>query len=264
MTEFRKLRPEDTPALVGLWHDVFGDPASYVEAFFRILPEIGGGVAAFAQNRLLGAAYMLCGQSLIEPRRERRCGYLYAVAVRPEARGRGVGATLCRETAALAEEQRCDILVTRPAEPGLFDWYARILGLRPALWRETRLLAPLPAALPVQRLDAAAYAARREALLADRPHLRLDAASMRLEQANCTAFGGALYAVGEGIAAATMSEGVLELRELLGAAEPEAAALGATLGAQTVLLHRSADTGEACLAASQPLPAGTVWNLAFD
>ena len=57
--EIREIRPEDHPSLVGLWLRVFGDSPAFVEEYFHILPEIGGGVAAFERDQLLGAAYML-------------------------------------------------------------------------------------------------------------------------------------------------------------------------------------------------------------
>ena len=264
MAELREIHPKDVPALVGLWLDVFGDPRSYVEEFFRLLPEIGSGVAVFEQNELLGAAYLLCGQSLVTGGRERRCGYLYAVAVQPQARGNGFGAALCRAAARLAEKNGCEILVTRPAAPGLFAWYERTLGLRCALRRETKTLDARPGVLPMEALSAEEYLARREALLSGMPHLRLSSASMQLEAANCAVNGGALYALGEGIAAVYLDDSAAEVRELLGASDDAACALGAALGARRVLLHRSSDEGAPYLAASQPLPAGTIWNLAFD
>ena len=89
--EIREIRPVDHAALVALWHGVFGDPEDYVETFLRYLPEMGGGVAAFEEGRPLGAAYMITALRLREGENSRRCGYLYAVAVKPEARGRGVG-----------------------------------------------------------------------------------------------------------------------------------------------------------------------------
>ena len=85
----REIRPEDQAALVELWHRVFGDPVSYVEEFFRVLPEIGTGVEAIENGVPVGAAYMITALTLCEGEMSRRCGYLYAVAVDPAFRGRG-------------------------------------------------------------------------------------------------------------------------------------------------------------------------------
>ncbi len=264
MTEIREIRPEERAALVALWHRVFGDPVSYVEEFFRILPEIGSGVAAIEDGVPIGAAYMITGLELCEGERIRRCGYLYAVAVDPAARGRGLGGALSKAAAELGRARGAELICTLPAEPGLYAWYEKLLGVRCALYRERRMLDSRPGPVP-QPLDAAEYVRRREALLCDRPHLRLSEASMRLEEANCRAFGGFLCAVGDGIAAACVDGDTAEIRELLGASEAEAAALGAALGAQRVRLWLPAASGEPYLAFSPAdLSENTVWNLAFD
>ncbi len=70
----REIRPEDHKALVALWHNVFGDPVSYVEEFFRILPEIGTGVEAIENGVPVGAAYMVAALTLCEGEPGRRCG----------------------------------------------------------------------------------------------------------------------------------------------------------------------------------------------
>lgn len=298
--EIREIQQQDRSSLVELWCGVFGDPAAYVETFFRLLPEIGSGVAAFEQGRPVGAAYVVTALHLREGGNCRRCGYLYAVAVARDYRGRGLGGELCRAAATLGKVRGAELICTRPAEPGLFAWYERCLGLRCALRRVSRELdsCPGPAVRP---LGAAEYGLRREALLAGRPHLYPEDAALCLEEANCRAFGGFLCAVGEGLAAAYVDEGVTEVRELLGAPPEAAAALGAELGTARVRLWLPSASGEPYLAfaparsvvpcpsfspaqtgvprpsfsSAQPgapcpsfssaeLPPDTVWNLAFD
>lgn len=264
MTEIRELLPEDRAALVALWHRVFGDPVSYVEEFFRLLPEIGGGVAAVENGAPVGAAYMITALELCEGESARRCGYLYAVAVDPAARGRGLGGALSQAAAEFGRARGAELICTLPAEPGLYAWYEKRIGLRCALYREQRILESCPGPAP-QPLGAAEYARRREDLLRGRPHLRLSEAAMRLEEANCRAFGGFLCAVGDGIAAVYLDGDTAEIRELLGASEAEAAAIGAALGAKRVHLWRPARSGDPYLAFSPAdLPENTVWNLAFD
>ena len=264
MTEIREIRPEDRAALVALWHQVFGDPVSYVEEFFRILPEIGSGVAAVESGVPVGAAYMITALELIEGERCRRCGYLYAVAVDPAARGHGLGGKLSQAATELGRERGAELICTLPAEPGLYPWYEKLLGVRCALYRQRRVLESRPGPAP-QPLGAAEYARRREALLRGRPHLRLSEAVMRLEEANCRAFGGFLCAVGDAVAAAYVVDGVTEVRELLGAPPEAAASLGAALGTKAVQLWMPAASGEPYLAfAPADLPENTVWNLAFD
>ena len=264
MTEIREIRPEDRAALVALWHQVFGDPVSFVEEFFRILPEIGSGVAAVENGVPVGAAYMITALELCEGERCRRCGYLYAVAVDPAARDRGLGGKLSQAAAELGRERGAELICTLPAEPGLYPWYEKLLGVRCALCRQRRVLESRPGPAP-QPLGAAEYARRREALLRGRPHLRLSEAAMRLEEANCRASGGFLCAGGDGIAAVYVNGDTAEIRELLGAPPEAAASLGAALGAKRVRLWMPAASGEPYLAfAPADLPENTVWNLAFD
>ena len=124
---------------------------------------------------------------------------------------------------------------------------------------------PGPEARP---LSPEAYGLRREELLRGRAHVTVGPAALRYEKENCRCFGGDLYALGDAIAAASVDEGETCIRELL-APEGEdlkalAAALGAHLGTERVLLLSPAGEGEPYLAADCPLPAGLVWNLTLD
>ena len=245
-------------------HSSCNDSPAFIARFFELLPELGTGAAAFADGRPLGAAYLLTAQELVEGDRRRRCGYLYAVAVEEDARRRGLGGELSRAAAALWRARGAELLCTMPAERGLYAWYERQLGLRCALRRERRDLESRPGAEPLL-LSAAEYGLRREALLRNKPHMALSPAGLLLEEANCRLFGGGLYALDGGIAAAYVHEGVTEVRELLGAPPEAAAALGAALGTEKTRLWLPAREGEPYLAfAPDDLPADTVWNLAFD
>ena len=263
--DIRPIRPEDGPALVSLWQRVFGDPAELAEGFLRLLPEMGGGVAALRGGRILAAAYVVTGMSLrLSGGVQERCGYIYAVAAEVESRGLGLGMAVTRAAAALGRELGAERICTLPANAGLYPWYEKLLGVRCALYRQRQVLESRPGPAP-QPLGAAEYARRREALLRGRPHLRLSEAAMRLEEANCRASGGFLCAVGGGIAAAYVVDGVTEVRELLGAPPEAAASLGAALGTKAVQLWMPAASGEPYLAfAPADLPENTVWNLAFD
>ena len=259
----RQVRREDTEALAALWCRVFKDPPELSREFLRQLQFLGGGVCAEENGVLLGAAYAVTDYYL----EEQRLAYLYAVAVLPEARGRGLGAALSREAAALGRELGAEIVCTCPAEDSLYPWYERIIGVRPALRRREERIGSRPGPLPVS-LSPEAYGERREALLRGRPHVRLGPAALRREQFNCRACGGDLLAVGEGIAAVYCDEGVTLVRELLAPSGEDraalAAALGASLGTAEVLLLSPAAEGEPYLAADRPLPPGCVWDLIMD
>lgn len=266
----RELSGAEIPSLTALWARVFGDSEELIGGFFRLLPEMGLGVTALLDSQAVGMAYALTGLELVQPgQRPRPCGYLYAVAVEESVRRSGLGRALSRAALALAEERGAEIFCTLPAEPSLYGWYREILGLDCALRRkETRLKSA--GTLPWAPLDAAEYARRREALLRERPHLRLSLPALEFERLLCESYGGGLYAWGGGLAAA-YREGKLGLiRELLCPAGREAelaAALGAALGTEEVLLCTPCgpDEGEPYLAALPgQLPPDCVWDLSFD
>ena len=256
----RPIAERDIPQLVSLWAGVFGDPPALAEAFLTRLDALGFGWAAVEGERVLGAAYGVDALSL----EGEKCLYLYAVAVLPEARGRGLGTALSRAVFDTGLSRGAAYRCTEPAEPSLFDWYRRVLGVGPVLYRQRQTLESAPLRR-VWTVTPEAYAAARESLLSGRAHIRYDAAALRYEEDNCRLFGGALFASAQGIAAAQVDGGTARIRECLGP-EPEklAASVGAALGCAKVELLSSADSGEMFLAGDRPLPPGTVWNLCFD
>ncbi len=246
--------------LVALWTGVFGDPPGFVERFLEELPSLGFGVAAAEDGHVLGAAYGVDAFSV----RGERCLYLYAVAVAPEHRGNGLGAALSRLVFERGAARGARYCCTEPAEPGLFDWYGRILGVFPVLCREEREIVAA-SGLPVRPIGADEYCARREALLEAVPHIAYTPALLRVEAAGCALSEGGLYVVGEGLAAAYRDGERAVIRECLGP-EPErqAAAVGALLGCDRVLLRRTGDAGTPLLAGDRPFPPGTSWDLTLD
>ena len=259
----REIRASDAEELAALWHAVFGDTEELSRGFLRDLPQLGGGICAWEDGRLLGAAYAVTDYFL----GEERLAYLYAVAVLPEARGRGLGQSLSREAAALGRRLGAKILCTCPAEPGLYPWYERAIGVRAALGRREERIErrPGPAPRPLSPED---YGARRERLLAGTPHVRPGAAVLRREKDNCRLCAGDLYAVGDGICAVYADEGIAVLRELLAPAGTDrralAGAVADALGTETALLYTPDAAGLPCMAADRPLPEGCVWGLALD
>ena len=267
--DVRPIRPEDGPALVSLWQRVFGDPAELAEGFLRLLPEMGGGVAALRGGRILAAAYVVTGMSLrLSGGVQERCGYIYAVAAEVESRGLGLGMAVTRAAAALGRELGAERICTLPASAGLYPWYERLIGTSGTLYRRETLLdaAPGPAVLPLSPEE---YLLRRETLLQDQPHMVLSPAAMAYEALNCRCYGGGLYAVGGGIGAVYREEDAAVVRELLcppgEAAEPLAAALGSELELSRARLYRPDEEGLPYLAYQPPaLPGDLVWDLALD
>lgn len=267
-TSIRRYRAEDIPALTKLWAGTFGDSEALIDAFFRLLPGMGDGLVAERGGAVVGMAWLIDDLWLVRPDgRETRCGYLYAVAVEPCSRGQGAGAALSRAAFALGQERGAELLCTEPAEPGLFAWYEKTLGVSCAL-RRRRETVPARRGAPA-RHDAEAYGERREALLAGRTHLRPGYSALAFAWFLCAEYGGGFYTVGDGIAAAYMEDGRALIRELLAPEGADrqalAAALAAQLGAEEALLFTPDPTGEPYLSAPPgTLPEDTVWGLSFD
>ena len=260
MTELRDVFSAPQGELAALWSGTFGDPPALPLAFLEKLPALGFGWAAVEDGRVLGAAYGVDAFTL----GGEKAAYLYAVAVRPDARGRGLGAALSRAVFETASRRGAVYRCTEPAEPSLFDWYGRILGVRPVLFCREKTLSAAPG-LSVSRLAPADYLRRREELLAGRCHMSCPETLMAYEEQNCLLFGGGFYAVGDGIVAGSPEDGVLLLRECLGSqADAQAAAVAAALGCESVQVRSCSDSGTPLLAGDKPFPPGTVWNLALD
>ncbi len=262
-TIIREVRSEDAAALALLWHRVFGDPEALALGFLSELRSLGGGVCAEEGGKLLGAAYAVTDFRV----GEKRAAYLYAIGVLPEARGRGLGKSLTKEAAALGRRLGADFVCTLPANAPLYPWYESLIGVRCALCRREERIESRPGLRP-SPLTPEAYGLRREELLRGRAHVIVGPAALRYEKENCRCFGGDLYALGNAVAAACVDEGETRIRELL-APEGEdlaalAAALGAHLGTERVLLLSPAGEGKPYLAADRPLPKNLIWNLTLD
>ena len=116
----RELRQEDREALVSLWTRIFEDPPELVEAFLDLLPEMGSGTVAEENGRILGAAYLVDGFTLVTPNdAPKKCGYLYAVAVEEQARGQGLGARLSQTAAEMGWARGVEFVCTLPADSSL-------------------------------------------------------------------------------------------------------------------------------------------------
>lgn len=273
MTDFsiRPYRAGDIPALTALWERSFGDERALIEAFFRLLPHMGIGVAAVREESVIGAAYAVTGLELVRPGEDPvPCGYIYAVAVEEQYRRLGAGRALTLAAAELAKERGAALICTLPAEGSLYTWYADILGVTRALDRQLTRVEAGPS-LPCAALSTGDYMARREALLGDQPHLRLSAPTLDFQRSLCEVYGGGFFACGGGIAAAYRDGDRCLIRELIvpnGAdRQALAAAIAAALGAGGALLHSPAAPGEGSPYIAAPagsIPPACVWNLSFD
>lgn len=267
MDEIRITRAEnrDQPALHRLWETVFGDPPEIVEAFFDCFPPESAGWTVRRGDTICSAAYLLPGNWLLTETAYRPMGYVYAVATAPGERKKGYAGALMGAMAREADERGL-LLYTRPAEPSLFPWYRETLGAEHVasmeeleiLRADNSIFSPPSAVTP---LSPAQYSARREALLADRPHVLLSENLLRLQQTFSAAAGGGLFAVEQGCCACEIRDGALYLIEALGLSEEAIAqAMLRYLRLDRAVVRRPGGSRKLAAYRGTPLPESTHWG----
>ena len=187
----REYIQADIPAMRALWRRVFDESECFLDAFFRLLPDIGSAVVATGEgHELLGAAYALTGFEWQRTDGTRaQIGYLYAVAVEEDARGQGIGAALSGAAAELCRKRESQIVATLPANAPLYDWYEKTVGTRHLLFRE-RHTVPARKSVDIMKLTATEYMLWRENLLRGKNFVRPSYPMLETQRALCEAYGG--------------------------------------------------------------------------
>lgn len=270
MPEFniREYKREDIPDLSRLWEKTFGDSPELIAEFFRLLPDMGTGLTAVQNGKIVGAAYVIMGMELTGGELASVPGaYIYAVAVEECCRGLGAGGALTRAARDAGLRRGAAFVCTLPASDSLYGWYRELLGVEPVLFRRT-FRSDCAAREPVMPVSVTEYMRRREAVLRGQPHLRLSSPALEFQYRLCKAYGGGFFAVGSGICAAYLDGETALIRELLMDGKNHyaaAASIGAAMGAKDFILYSPAPEGEPYIAALPGfVPAGCVWNLSFD
>jgi predicted GNAT family acetyltransferase len=203
---------------------------------------------------------------------ELTCAYLYAVGVLPEYRGQGYGAAISRFAAGHSRAMGFDICVTVPASPGLFEFYEKKAGFEAASYIET-INASLPgktdgySVLPVCPDE---YSAKREDLLAGRPHLRYAPRWAEYFTTICGQGGGLFeikdHSAGQtALAAVELDTNRAVLKELLCRnSTRKFLEIAADFFNKGMVTARLPGANEPFAMASRVLPRPVYWGLAFD
>ncbi len=218
----RPSRREEVPQLARLWKVCFGDAddyiAHYFSAYYRpdraLVLEDGGKICSML---LTFPNVLVTGEGKEVP----AC-YIYAFCTAPEARSRGYGRRLLAWAEEQAARQGCQLAVMVPGEASLFDFY-ETLGYRTVFFHREQILTQTgPADCTPAPCDGAAYAARREALLAGTPHMAYPPEVLEYQRSLCRQTGGDFFLWGDGLAAVETDGETLYCKELL-TAHPQAA-----------------------------------------
>lgn len=146
------------PELKKLWKECFADEDAYIDAFFEAMYEDKSVLLEEENGVLFGASFFLPGKIWLEhtdipqnrmPGRQElpkgRTGqdgewqqirYVYALAVYPQYRGRGIAARLLRS----AHEIYRSPLIAEPAEDGLVGGFYRPLGFQENFYLRKKLV----------------------------------------------------------------------------------------------------------------------------
>ncbi len=235
MIELRIARPEELEQLRALFGLCFPDSPEFAARFFARHPRAEEHLVALEEGELRSTAALL-DIALTEPDgRQVKAAYLYGVATHPGHRGKGFAGQLLRYADFYLHGKR-DCLVTVPAGEALHAFYARY-GFSESfpLWEgEASPRAPREGERS-RAVDAGAYAALRERLLAGRYHVCCGDLTA-LQEDLCALSGGALLELDvggiPGCAAVECWDGACLCKELLIAPEGLEGALA--LVAQTV------------------------------
>ena len=233
MIEVHNARGWETEAARLLWTDVFGDEAAFQEEFYRLwAPE---GPLVLTEDGALCSMLALPELALkLADGRRLRAGYIYALATRPDCRGQGFAAMLIETAAGLAVRRGFDCLLTVPARPSLFNFFAGC-GFRAGFSYRQEVFAPDGVqAEPVSPED---YAVLRERLLVGTAHTAYTPNQLTFQAGMCPHPGSGLYrlelAHGPGCAAVESWPDAPVVKELLCAPEdvkPGGAACAALCG----------------------------------
>ena len=156
----RPSRKGDEKSLKALWHEVFGDTDVYIDTFFRELYRPGMASVVEEDGKIVAAAYAVPFGTV---------RYIFAVATKPEYRGRGYGRAVVLAAAGGEPAYLC------PASATLRCWYALTMRAKTVSYRSN---APLPAVC--RKITAEEFNTRREAWLDGIPHAKYSDGILRL------------------------------------------------------------------------------------
>lgn len=267
----RSAAAGDEAALRALWRETFRDEEAVIDAFFDCLYTPEDVQLAESGEGLLSAAYLLRGVQLCVKDRQIPAAYFYALATRPDCRGRGLGRAIT-QACLRAGAQRGETLCLMPGTESLRRWYADVSGLLSfGSARELSCAASDAGKTVISELSAEEYVRQRESLLSGEAHASLPTRFYHYQQRLCTLSGGALLLLRgadgtEGLACCEREEENVRVPELLWSREAEeaAAALASHFGARHCTARVPGEGIQTVMSGDKTLRAPFWWGPAFD
>lgn len=234
MIEMHTVRPGELPQVKELWQTVFGDSAEVVDSFYRTSGVTDADTLVLAEGGEVRCMLYLLPMPLTWPGDSARGGYVFALATRPEHRGRGYAGMLLSYADFYAGEIGLECAAVVPAEESLHTFFKKN-GFKECF--TTRVSEFAACALPdpgagdaIAPVDAGDYNELREKLLLDERHVSYPDGLIAFQKAVSKMSGADLYRLtvdGQTavLAAERLSGGRVLVKELAGAAPERAAAL---------------------------------------
>jgi predicted acetyltransferase len=138
MTGPRLAGPRDAGALYEIWSASFPGDEAFARWFLDAVFEPENALVWDEGGRVLAMLHMLPMHCRIGGRAV-AATYVYAVATRPDQRGRGHAAALLEEAVARSRARGAGLIMLVPQSPGLFEYYKK-QGFETALFRARRAI----------------------------------------------------------------------------------------------------------------------------
>ena len=132
------IRDPRLPAMMRLWQDTFGDSDAFVRLFFTRVYRPQNALTTCRDGRLVAMLYIV-PYCLRVGRRTLPAAYICGVSTRPAARGQGLMTALMRRALRTMRRRGFALTTLIPAEPWLFDVYARLGYVHPIPARDERI-----------------------------------------------------------------------------------------------------------------------------
>lgn len=211
----------DISALRRIWTSAFGvgDDEDFFSFYFK--PELC--VTADHEGVPAAAGYLVPFGNLICGGESVPCAMIYAVAVLPGQRNRGLGTHIVNDLVRLAQSAGYPAVVLCPSEDSLFDYYKARSALRDWFFvseRHFRVIERTDTTPLLSRVSPYEYSCLRERLLQQIPHIAINTDALKYQEKLCAPYGGGLYSISApGISACAIVEkqpdGSVSVKELL-------------------------------------------------
>ena len=201
MVRIRTSAMADRPRLRELWKLAFGDSDAYIDCFFAACPDPER-MLVLEREGEIWAMTAWFDMPLVAASGETWPGaYLYAVATRPDCRGKGYAGKLLEWAAGWLWTKGYKALTTVPANAGLHKFFASNEFEEQFSLVDGEItpdIAVAPATMA--EVSAEAYGQLREGYLTGVTHVACGAEGLAYQQAVCRLSEGGLFRVGSGCA----------------------------------------------------------------